>query len=116
VLALLLGLVIGVAAGLVIGMLLARAKAARQAAESAIRIAEAQARTRAAEEKIAYVESQLAERFQAISTRVLDVNNLRFLELAENRLNTTRAEAAGDLDQRRQAVENLVAPLRETLA
>ncbi len=116
VVALLLGLAVGVVAGLVIGVLLARARGARQAAESAIGIAEAQARARAAEDKVAYVENQLSERFQAISARVLDVNNLRFLELAENRLNTTRAEAAGDLDQRRQAVENLVTPLRETLA
>ncbi|MCC5574337.1 DNA recombination protein RmuC [Microtetraspora sp. AC03309] len=105
VVALLLQLAVGIAVGLLIGFLLARA-----------RISEAEARRRAAEDKIAYVEGQLAERFQAISARALDLNNLRFLELAENRLNTTRAEATGDLDQRRQAVENLVGPLRDTLA
>ncbi|MEV0969047.1 DNA recombination protein RmuC [Microtetraspora glauca] len=105
VVALVLQLAVGIAVGLLIGFLLARA-----------RISEAEARRRAAEDKIAYVEGQLAERFQAISARALDLNNLRFLELAENRLNTTRAEATGDLDQRRQAVENLVGPLRDTLA
>ncbi|MEW9529139.1 DNA recombination protein RmuC [Microbispora sp. NPDC049125] len=114
--ALALWLAVGLAAGLVIGFTLARTRAASEAARSAVRIAEAEARARAAEDKVAYVENQLSERFQAISAHALDVNNLRFLELAENRLNTTRAEAAGDLDQRRQAVENLVAPLRETLA
>ncbi|WP_204013388.1 DNA recombination protein RmuC [Sphaerimonospora thailandensis] len=118
--ALLLGLAIGAAAGLVIGIMigtvLARTRSAQQAAEATVELAEARARAGAAEDKVAYVENQLSERFQAISARVLDVNNLRFLELAENRLNTTRAEAAGDLDQRRQAVENLVGPLRETLA
>ncbi|WP_432926181.1 DNA recombination protein RmuC [Microbispora sp. CA-135349] len=112
VVALALGLVIGV----VVGAALAGMRTAGRAARDAARVAEAEARTRAAEDKVAYMENQLTERFQAISAHALDVANLRFLELAENRLNTTRAEAAGDLDQRRQAVENLVAPLRETLA
>ncbi|MEV7806525.1 DNA recombination protein RmuC [Microbispora sp. NPDC088329] len=112
VVALALGLVIGV----VVGAALAGMRTAGRAARDAARVAEAEARTRAAEDKVAYMENQLTERFQAISAHALDVANLRFLELAENRLNTTRAEAAGDLDQRRQAVENLIAPLRETLA
>ena len=34
----------------------------------------------------AYVEEQLADRFQALSTRALDANNLRFLELADGRM------------------------------
>ncbi|MGI5154594.1 DNA recombination protein RmuC [Microbispora sp. CA-102843] len=112
VVALALGLVIGV----VVGAALAGMRTAGRTAQAAAKVAEAEARTRAAEDKVAYMENQLTERFQAISAHALDVANLRFLELAENRLNTTRAEAAGDLDQRRQAVENLVAPLRETLA
>ena len=49
-------------------------------------MAEADARAKASAEKLVYVEEQLAERFQALSTRALDVNNLRFLELAETRL------------------------------
>ncbi|MEZ0073484.1 DNA recombination protein RmuC [Planotetraspora sp. GP83] len=113
VMALVLVLAVGLAAGLAIGFALGRARAAT---EVAVRLAEAEARMRAAEDKVVYVENQLSERFQAISARVLDVANLRFLELAENRLNTTRAEAAGDLDQRRLAVENLVGPLKDTLA
>ncbi|WP_214111157.1 DNA recombination protein RmuC [Acrocarpospora catenulata] len=104
-----MALMVGLAAGLAIGYLLGRVRVTTG-------LADAQARARAAEEKLGYVEEQLTERFQALSARALDLNNLRFLELAENRLNTTRAEAAGDLEQRRQAVENLVAPLRETLA
>jgi DNA recombination protein RmuC len=81
-----------------------------------VRVAEADARAKSAGEKLVYVEEQLAERFQALSTRALDVNNVRFLELAETRLAATRAEAAGDLEQRRQAVEHLVEPLRDALA
>ncbi|MDA0637048.1 DNA recombination protein RmuC [Nonomuraea sp. MCN248] len=105
VVSLLLGLLIGAA----IGFLVARTRAA-------VRVAEADARARSAAEKLVYVEEQLAERFQALSTRALDVNNVRFLELAETRLAATRAEAAGDLEQRRQAVEHLVEPLRDALA
>lgn len=105
VVSLLLGLLIGAA----VGFLVARTRAA-------VRVAEADARAKSAGEKLVYVEEQLAERFQALSTRALDVNNVRFLELAETRLAATRAEAAGDLEQRRQAVEHLVEPLRDALA
>lgn len=102
-------LLIGLAVGLAIGFMVARTRAA-------VRVAESDARAKAAADKLVYVEEQLAERFQALSTRALDVNNVRFLELAETRLAATRAEAAGDLDQRRQAVEHLVEPLRDALA
>jgi DNA recombination protein RmuC len=102
-------LLIGLAVGLAIGFMVARTRAA-------VRVAESDARAKAAADKLVYVEEQLAERFQALSTRALDVNNVRFLELAETRLAASRAEAAGDLDQRRQAVEHLVEPLRDALA
>ncbi|WP_214412571.1 DNA recombination protein RmuC [Sphaerisporangium fuscum] len=123
VMALAFQLAVGLAAGLVIGFAVGRARAAARTSAAEARIAEAEARANAAEaradaaeDKVAYVEDQMAQRFQTLSTRALDVNNLRFLELAESRLAASRAEAAGDLEQRRQAVENLVAPLRETLA
>jgi DNA recombination protein RmuC len=102
-------LLLGLAVGLLIGFLVARTRAA-------VRVAEADARAKAAAEKLVYVEEQLAERFQALSTRALDVNNVRFLELAETRLAASRAEAAGDLEQRKQAVEHLVEPLKDALA
>jgi DNA recombination protein RmuC len=116
VLALAFQLAVGLVAGLAIGFALARARAANGAAATAAKLATAEARAKAAEEKVAYVEEQLADRFQALSARALDVNNLRFLELAESRLAASRAEATGDLEQRRQAVEHLVMPLKETLA
>ncbi|HEX4816242.1 MAG TPA: DNA recombination protein RmuC [Nonomuraea sp.] len=102
-------LLLGLAVGLVVGFLLARMRAA-------VRVAEADARAGAAADKLLYVEERLAERFQALSTRALDVNNVRFLELAESRLAAGRAEAAGELEQRKQAVEHLVEPLKDALA
>ncbi|MEV0421779.1 DNA recombination protein RmuC [Streptosporangium canum] len=109
-------LAVGLAAGLAIGFLLGRARASSGAADAGARLAEAEARAKVAEEKVAYVEGQLAERFQTLSARALDVNNLRFLELAETRLASSRAEAAGELEQRKQAVEHLIEPLKDTLA
>ncbi|MFS1300486.1 DNA recombination protein RmuC [Streptosporangium longisporum] len=109
-------LAVGLAAGLAIGFLLGRARAASGATDMVARLADAEARAKIAEEKLAYVEGQLADRFQALSTRALDVNNLRFLELAETRLAAGRAEAAGELEQRKQAVEHLIEPLKDTLS
>ncbi|WP_019629488.1 DNA recombination protein RmuC [Actinomadura atramentaria] len=74
------------------------------------------ARARAAEEKLAYAEERMAERFEALSAKALDTSNQRFLELADTRLRAAGVEAAGELDRRREAVEHLVTPLRETLA
>lgn len=109
-------LAVGLAAGLVIGFLLGRARAASGTSEAAARLAHAEARAKLAEEKVTYVEERLAERFQALSAQALDVNNLRFLELAETRLAAGRAEAAGELERRKQAVEHLIEPLKDTLA
>ncbi|RCG31357.1 DNA recombination protein RmuC [Sphaerisporangium album] len=116
VMALAFQLAVGLAAGLVIGFVVGRAHAGARASQAEAKAALAEARAVAAEEKVAYVEEQMTQRFQTLSNRALDVNNLRFLELAESRLAASRADAAGDLEQRRQAVENLVTPLRETLA
>ncbi|MBQ1083534.1 DNA recombination protein RmuC [Nocardiopsis sp. B62] len=103
-LALVLVLVIGLVIGAAVGWLLARG-----------RDAEARADARAAEERAAYVEEQLADRFRALSAQALDQTNQRFLELAEGRLRAVSAEAGGDLDERRRAVERMVEPLTATL-
>lgn len=103
-LALVLVLLIGLAVGAAVGWMLARG-----------RDAEARADARAAQERAAYVEEQLADRFRALSAQALDQTNQRFLELAEGRLRAVSAEAGGDLDERRRAVERMVEPLTATL-
>ena len=87
---LLLGIVIGVA----IGYLFARSRGAA-----------AEERARGAQERVALIEGQLGERFEALSARALDASTARFLEVAEGRM-----------ENRRAAVENLVEPLKQTLA
>ncbi|WP_067602418.1 DNA recombination protein RmuC [Nocardiopsis listeri] len=102
---LVLMLLIGIAIGVGVGLALARGRDARFRAEA-----------RAAEERAAYVEEQLADRFRAMSSQALDQTNQRFMELAEGRLRAVSAEAGGDLDERRRAMERMVEPLTRTLS
>ncbi|MDA0567275.1 DNA recombination protein RmuC [Streptomonospora sp. S1-112] len=98
-------LLVGLAIGVALGWTLARG-----------RVAEARARAEAADDRAAYIEERLGERFRALSAEALDATNQRFLELAEGRLRAVGAQAGQDMDQRRAAVEQLVAPLKDTLA
>src|SRR5215469_13425614 len=124
---LLIGLLLGVAAGAVIGYLLARGRLATLAADltGQARAAEERAKAaaeraalieRAAADKTALIDGSLAERFQDLSAQALDRSTRMFLEMAEGRLTAANAKAANDLDSRRAAVEQLVQPLRDTLA
>jgi DNA recombination protein RmuC len=53
--------------------------------------------------------------FQALAVAALDGNTRRFLELAEERFARTRTEAEGELEKRKQAIQTLLDPLKETL-
>ncbi len=72
-----------------------------------------------AEEKLAVLNrasEQLREAFRSLSSEALQSNNQSFLELAKTALEKYQSEARGDLEQRTQAVENIVAPIKESLA
>jgi DNA recombination protein RmuC len=125
--AVLVGLLLGLVIGAAIGYLFARGRLAAFAADLAGRARAADERARAAEEKagmiergaaerVALIEGQLAERFQALSAQALDASTSRFLEVAEGRLRAANANASAELEVRRAAVEHLVGPLKETLA
>lgn len=92
-------LLVGLAIGVALGWTLARG-----------RVAEARARAEAADDRAAYIEERLGERFRALSAEALDATNQRFLELAEGRMRAVGAQAGQDLEQRRAAVEQMVAP------
>ena len=79
----------------------------------ALRVAAAHSQGQAA--ALEDAERRLAEKFAAVSREALDRNSQSFLDLAGTRLAVQQSEAKGDLDQRRIAVEQLVAPLREAL-
>ncbi len=99
------GLLLGIVIGAVIGYLFARG-----------RLADLTGRARAAEERAALMDTQLAERFQALSAQALDASTSRFLQVAEGRLQAANANASTELETRRAAVEHLVGPLKETMA
>jgi DNA recombination protein RmuC len=113
---LLAGLLLGILIGAAIGYLFARGRLA--AADERARAAEDRARMieRGAAERAALVDGQLAERFQALSAQALDASTARFLDVAEGRLRAANASASTELETRRAAVEHLVGPLKETLA
>jgi DNA recombination protein RmuC len=76
------------------------------------------AERKANEEKTALLnrmEEKLRETFQALSAEALKSNNQVFLHLAQSTLEKFQSEAKGDLELRQQAVENLVAPIGESL-
>jgi DNA recombination protein RmuC len=73
---------------------------------------------RANEEKavlLSRLEEKLRESFQALSAEALKSNNQAFLQLANATMEKFQCEAKGDLELRQQAVENLVAPIGESL-
>ena len=70
------------------------------------------------EERLATVkdaQERLSASFKALSAEALQSSMAQLTELARAQLRTAQVEAKGDLDKRHQAVEQLVAPLKEQL-
>lgn len=70
------------------------------------------------EEKLSIVEdarNKLMDTFKALSADALRSNNQSFMELAQATLEKFQQSARSDLDTRRNAVDQLVQPLRESL-
>ncbi len=71
-----------------------------------------------AQERLAVVtdaQERLSESFKALSADALQASIAQLSELNRAQLRAAQAEAKGELDTRRQAVEQLVAPLKEQL-
>lgn len=86
--------------------------------EKAALQAELRLEKKAAEEKLALLqqsELRLREAFQALSADALKSNNQSFLELAKATLDSYQSSARGELEQRKQAVESMVEPIRKSL-
>jgi len=64
---------------------------------------------------IARAGDELRQAFQALAADALRSNNQAFLQLARTSLERFQTEARGDLDAKQKAVENLVAPIKESL-
>ncbi|HYK32943.1 MAG TPA: DNA recombination protein RmuC [Streptosporangiaceae bacterium] len=124
---LLVGLLVGAGLGALIGYLYARSRLAGATSELAAQAMAADERAKAAADRAALVDQAaseraelidgyLAERFQALSAQALDQSQQRLMEFSEIRLRAANLSAASELDSRRNAVEQLVEPLKLTLA
>jgi DNA recombination protein RmuC len=60
-------------------------------------------------------DSSLRETFRTLSDEALRNHTQTFLTLAETKLGEVRASAAADIDQRKTAIEHLLAPMQKTL-
>jgi DNA recombination protein RmuC len=58
---------------------------------------------------------KMQEAFSAMATSALTQNNQQFLELAHQKLSASHQLSAAELEKRRLAVEQMVAPIAETL-
>ncbi|HXW31927.1 MAG TPA: DNA recombination protein RmuC [Acidimicrobiales bacterium] len=76
-----------------------------------------QERAASVERQAAWEETrnQLAGEFAELSAKALAHNNSQFLELADARLKETQQAASGELEQRKQAIEQLLSPLKDQL-
>src|SRR5471030_2216966 len=110
-----MGLAIGAVVGAVVGA--AVGWLASRPAQSRLRTELEKDRAVHAERLRAYddSESKLRETFQALSAAALQTNNEAFLTLAETRLRDARTQATGDIDARKKAIEELLAPMVKTL-
>jgi DNA recombination protein RmuC len=69
-------------------------------------------------EKLALIDEaqqKLADTFKALSADALQSNNQQFLALAKSNLERFQETAKGDLEKRKQAIDELVRPLKESL-
>lgn len=105
------------------GWLLAKARHAESAlaqrAEVARLTAELAHRDREIPEKLQLIDDlqqQVRDSFAALAAGALASNSRQFLELADQKIGNVHRAAALELGQRQQALDALVAPIRDTLA
>ena len=107
----LLALVVGLAIGTLAGWLAGRPAQSRLQSELERDRAVHAERLKAFQE----ADARLRDSFRALSAEALKANSESFLHLAETRLGQARSEATSDIDARKKAIEDLLAPMAKTL-
>jgi DNA recombination protein RmuC len=99
------------AVGLLVGWLASRPSVARLRSELE------KERAVHAERLVTYqrAEDSFREAFASLSADALNRNNEAFLQLAETRLRQARTETSAEVDARKKAIEDLLAPMAKTL-
>ena len=78
-------------------------------------LARLQARLDVVQGTDASMRETLRDTFRALSHEALNSNNQAFLDLAETRMREARTAAAKEIDERKIAIEHLLAPMAKTL-
>jgi len=106
-----IGILVALAIGVLIGWLAARPAQVRLKTELEKDRASHAERQQALQD----ADLKLRETFQALSAEALQTNSRTFLDLAETRLRAARTEATSDIESRKKAIEDFLAPLHKTL-
>ena len=88
---------------------------ARQLAVADERVTQARQLVEQQKSFVAEARGQLENSFKALAAAALEGSTEQLLTLAEQRLGRSKAEAAAELDERKNAIETLLAPLGQTL-
>jgi DNA recombination protein RmuC len=104
-------LIIGLVIGGVVGWLLANA---RRGADE-VRLEEARRQLEEQKGLLGDAKQQFGDAFKALSSDALRNSNQAFLQLAKTTLNAVIAEARGDVDKRKEAIDGLIRPLQDAL-
>jgi DNA recombination protein RmuC len=109
--------------GLALGWFIARARAAEAAAalqaDHARLSAELDHQRRVVPEQLALVtelQGHVRESFEALAASALRATTEQFLQLADQKIGNVHRSAAADLGARQQALDALIAPIRDTLS
>jgi len=92
-----------------------RAQSQNETSVLKAQLAAEQRGARERDESFRQATTELGEKFKALSRDALRDNNQEFLNLAQATLGKFQATAKGDLEQRQQAIDQLVKPLKESL-
>ncbi len=112
---LVVGLFAGIVAGLAVGWLVASHRLTVEITQLHAALDTERATARAREDMHKGADQRLREAFDSLAGDALRRNNEAFVAMAEARLATATTAADGNLAHRQQAIEGLVAPLRESL-
>jgi DNA recombination protein RmuC len=76
-----------------------------------------QERSKAAEkiEAINLAEQKLSDAFKALASEALSSNNKSFLDLAKSQFEVIQKESVGELEKRRQSIDETMKPVKESL-
>ena len=112
------GFVVGFALSWVLGRQETARRVAEATAESAARLAAAEARLQGTADRqtlLERAEGTLREAFRSMASEALQANSQSLSALSHATLETTQEHARGDLDRRQVAIAELVRPIAETL-